>query len=177
MISSKTCYAFLGCVFLFTPQGADAGSKQTIAKIGDYMQIATPVYALGMTVNEPGWEGTKEFAYSFGAMEATVYSLKYTIKERRPNRTDNHSFPSGHTASAFSGATFVHKRYGIKKAIVPYAMAGFTGFSRIVANKHYWWDTVAGAAISTAISWMIVDRYDGTQVSVNPQGVSFKTEF
>lgn len=175
MLSSKFCIIFSACtLFLATDAYAD---KKTIAKIGDYTQIAVPVYAFGMAMNEPGWEGAKQFAYSFGAMEATVYGLKYTIKERRPNRADNRSFPSGHTAAAFSGATFIHQRYGLKQAIIPYALAGYTGFSRIVANKHYWWDTIAGATISGLITWMIVDRYDGTQVSVSPQNISFKTTF
>ena len=171
---NKTVFAF--CALLFGVQTAWA-DKETIGKLGDYMQVVVPVYAFGMAVNEPGWEGAKQFAYSFGAMEATVYGLKYLTRERRPNKADSHSFPSGHTAAAFSGATFIHKRYGYKQALVPYAMAVFTGYSRIVTNKHYWWDTLAGAAISSVISWTIVDRYDGTQVSVSPQSVSFKTTF
>ena len=177
MSTSKLLSFFLFIGILSVTTEAFAGKNSTVSKIGDYMQVAVPAYALGMAVSEPGWEGTKQFAYSFGAMEATVYSLKYMTKERRPNKTDHHSFPSGHTASAFSGATFIHQRYGFKQAIIPYAMAGYTAYSRIVTDKHYWWDTVAGAAISAVMTWMIVDKYDGTQVSISPQSVSFKTTF
>ncbi len=173
----KSYAVFVLCTLCFNVQNAYAEKNSTIAKIGDYMQVIVPAYAFGMAMNEPGWEGARQFAYSFAAMEATVYGLKYTVHERRPNKADSHSFPSGHTASAFSGATFIHKRYGIKRAIIPYAMAGYTAFSRVAADKHWWWDTLAGAAIGSAFSWAIVDRYDGTQVSITPQSVSFKTTF
>jgi len=164
-------------IAVFNVQDAYAGKNSTVAKIGDYMQVIVPAYAFGLAMNEPDWEGARQFAYSFGATEATVYGLKYMTHERRPNRTDSHSFPSGHTASAFSGATFIHKRYGIKRAIIPYAMAGYTAFSRIATNKHWWWDTLAGAAIGSAFSFAIVDKYDRTQVAVSPQSISFKTTF
>ena len=154
-----------------------AGAGDTLEKMGDLMQVMVPTYAFGMAMNEEGWDGAKQFAYSFGAMEATVYGLKYTIKAKRPNKADNHSFPSGHTAAAFSGASFIHKRYGLKRAIVPYLMSGFTGYSRVVANKHHWRDVIGGAVIASAISWVIVDDYNGVSVSASPERISFHTTF
>ena len=156
---------------------AFAGAGDTLEKMGDLTQVIVPAYAFGLAMNEEGWDGAKKFVYSFGAMEATVYGLKYTIKSERPNKADNHSFPSGHTAAAFSGASFIHKRYGIKRAIVPYLLSGFTGYSRIVANKHHWRDVIAGAAIATALSWVIVDEYKGVSVSASPERVDFKVKF
>jgi len=52
-------------------------------------------------------------------MLSTV-ALKYTAREKRPDNNDRDSFPSGHTASAISAATFVHKRYGIEYAFPLY---------------------------------------------------------
>lgn len=155
----------------------NAYAKSTVEKLGDFMQVITPVYAFGMAMNEEDWTGVKQFAYSFGTMEAVVYGLKYTTNEKRPNKVDNYSFPSGHTASAMSGASFIHKRYGLQRAIIPYLMTGFTAYSRVDANKHWWWDTAAGAAISGLITWSIVDRYDGVRVSATPNGVRFNMEF
>lgn len=151
--------------------------KSTVERVGDYMQVIVPAYAFGLAMNEEDYTGAKQFAYSFGAMEATVYGLKYTVRERRPNKADNSSFPSGHTASAMSGAAFIHKRYGLKRAIVPYLMTGFTGYSRVFANKHFWWDVMAGATIGAALSFAIVDKYERTQISVGPQHVAFTTKF
>ena len=168
---------FALCILLSGIQFAQARTKSTVEKIGDYMQVIVPTYAFGMAMNEEDWNGAKQFGYSFAAMEAAVYGLKYSIHERRPNRANDHSFPSGHTAAAMTGASFIHKRYGIKRAVVPYLMTGFTAYSRVDANKHWWWDTVAGAAISGLITWTIVDSYDGVRVSANPNGVQFNVEF
>jgi len=152
-------------------------AKKTVEKIGDYMQVIVPAYAFGMAMNEDDWVGAKQFAYSFATMEASVYSLKYLVKERRPNKADNRSFPSGHTASAVSGAAFIHGRYGIKRAAVPYLMSGFTAYSRIVANKHFWWDTLAGATIAGLISYSFVDKYNNTCVTASPEYIGIKTRF
>ena len=160
-----------------TTNFAWAKGKGTVEQIGDYMQVIVPAYAFGMAMNEEGWDGAKQFAYTFGATETAVYGLKFAVNERRPNRADNRSFPSGHTASAMSGAAFIHKRYGLKRAIVPYLMTGFPAYSRVDANKHWWWDTVASAALGGLIAWTIVDRYDGVQVSATPNSIRFRTEF
>lgn len=154
-----------------------AGS--TIEELGNYMQVIIPAYAFGMTINENDWTGARQFAYSFGGTELTVLGLKAVIDEPRPDKSDKNSFPSGHTASAVSGATFIHKRYGIKRAIIPYLMAGFTGYSRIREDRHHFHDVIAGAAIGGLFTWVFVDNYDGVRVSASPECVKlgFKTDF
>jgi membrane-associated phospholipid phosphatase len=155
-----------------------ANAKSTIEGLGDIGQIIVPAYAFGMAMGEDGWTGAGQFIGSFGAMQASVIGLKMAIDERRPDGSDRNSFPSGHTASAVSGAAFIHKRYGFQRAIVPYAIAGFTGWSRIYANKHYWHDVAAGAIISGLFVWAFVDKYnvqiEGDLKSVK---VGFRTEF
>ena len=151
--------------------------RSTVEQIGDYLQLLVPAYAFGMAMNEPGWDGAKQFAYSYGTTTAAVYALKYTVHERRPNKANNHSFPSGHTASAMSGATFIHKRYGLNRAIIPYLMTGFTAFARVDANKHWWWDTAAGAAIAGLITWNMVDRYENVAISATPNSVRVNVKF
>ena len=156
----------------------EARAKSTVETVGDYLQVIVPAYAFGLTMAEDEWDGVKEFAYSFAAMEASVYGLKFIVKEQRPNKADNRSFPSGHTASAFSGASFIHKRYGIKRAAVPYLLSGFVAYSRIHANKHYWWDTLAGAAIASAWSFALVSKkYKNTDIVASPEYIGFRTKF
>ena len=157
---------------------AHAGMS-SIQEIGDYMQVIVPAYAFGMAMSEEGYTGAKQFAESFVGMQLAVWGLKSVIPETRPDGSDKHSFPSGHTASAVSGAAFIHRRYGIKRAIIPYMMAGFTGFSRIEAEKHYFHDVLAGAAISGLFTYFLVSKYDGIQVSGGPDHVrlGFKTTF
>jgi membrane-associated phospholipid phosphatase len=146
----------------------------SIEKIGDVLTLAIPAYALGITTAESGYDGTIQFAESYLATLVAVETLRKIVPETRPN---GHSggFPSGHTSSAFSGATFIHKRYGIKRAIIPYILAGFTGFSRVYSKWHYAHDVIAGAAISAGFTWLLVSRYDGDpQFSVESDGTGAK---
>ena len=48
-------------------------------------------------------------AISYGTMAITVNLLKKTVKETRPDNSDSNSFPSGHTATAFTGAELFHQ--------------------------------------------------------------------
>ena len=139
--------------------------------VGDFLQVMIPSYALGMAMNENDWTGALSFGYSFVSMQTAVTGLKTAIDAPRPDNSDNRSFSSGHTAAAFSGATFIHKRYGIKRAAVPYALAGFVGWSRIDADKHYPHDVLAAAVISGLVTWIFVDKYDGLQLSLSPDSV------
>ena len=156
-----------------------ANAISTLEQLGNYTQVIVPAYAFGMAMNESDWDGVKEFALSFGTMELALGGLKATIKEERPDHSNKKSFPSGHTAAAFSGATFIHKRYGFKRAIIPYILAGFTGYTRIVEKRHYFHDVVAGAVLSSLMTWAFVSKYGDVQVSAAPDGaaISFSTKF
>lgn len=49
---------------------------------------------------------------------------------------------------AFSGASFLQKRYGWEYGLPAYAAAGFVGWSRVNSDEHDTADVVAGATIS-----------------------------
>ena len=90
---------------------------------------------------------------SFGINAAVTYSLKHTIHEMRPDGTDNHSFPSGHTAVAFCGATTLMHEYRKVSpwiGVAGYAVATTVAVDRVRCNRHHWGDVVAGAAIGVA---------------------------
>ena len=53
-------------------------------------------------------------AFSTLLMGATVNTLKQTTNIERPDGSNRHSFPSGHTATAFMTATMLNKEYGHK---------------------------------------------------------------
>ena len=89
-------------------------------------------------------------AFSGLLMAGFVNSIKYTVKEKRPDNTSNNSFPSGHTATAFMCATILHKEYGNKSpwySIGGYTLAGLTGVTRQLNNRHWIGDILAGAGI------------------------------
>lgn len=78
-----------------------------------------------------------------------VYVLKTTLKRTRPDGTA-FSFPSGHTANAFAGATMLAIEYGENHQWVPYvsyAFASGIGVMRMANNKHYISDVLFGAGL------------------------------
>jgi membrane-associated phospholipid phosphatase len=97
---------------------------------------------------------TINIAISNAIMMGIVKTMKHTFKEERPDGSDAFSFPSGHTATAFTNASLLFYEY--KDANIWYASSGFlfataTGFLRIANNKHYTSDVLAGAGIGTAV--------------------------
>lgn len=70
----------------------------------------------------------------------------YCQKER-PDRSDNHSFPSMHTSTSFAAAAFIQRRYGWKWGLPSYILSTYVGWTRVYGKKHDWWDVAAGAAI------------------------------
>ena len=101
---------------------------------------------------------------SFILCSGTTYLLKHSIHKMRPDGTDNRSFPSGHTAIAFSGATVLHKEFGNTSpwiSVAGYAVATITAVDRVRRNRHHWEDVATGAAIgflSAQASYWIVDK-------------------
>ena len=104
-------------------------------------------------------KGFKSFLKSYITTISTTYILKNTTHRLRPDSTDYMSFPSGHTSSAFAGASFVHFRYGFKYSIPLYLLASFTGYSRVESNKHYTEDVITGAGLAILSSWYFTLPY------------------
>jgi len=83
-------------------------------------------------------------------MLAVSHSLKYATRMTRPDHSNNHSFPSGHTAQAFAAATFLSMEYKDRYTWVPvvsYSIASSVGLLRMANNKHYISDVLVGAGI------------------------------
>ncbi|GAO41053.1 hypothetical protein FPE01S_01_00650 [Flavihumibacter petaseus NBRC 106054] len=76
--------------------------------------------------------------------------VKSFSNEMRPDGSNNFSFPSGHTATAFVSAEFLRQEY---KDVSPwYGVAGYaaataTGYLRMYNNKHWLGDVAAGAGV------------------------------
>jgi membrane-associated phospholipid phosphatase len=83
----------------------------------------------------------------------SVESVKKIANRQRPDASNNYSFPSGHTATAFASAEFLKQEY---KDVSPlygvagYAIATGTGILRLYNNKHWVSDVVAGAGFGIA---------------------------
>lgn len=147
-------------VVFFTVIGviARANAADWLERTGDILQFAVPAYAFGMTMHEADWDGAWRFGGAYGATILTSTALKQIVFKERPNKVNSDSFPSGHTASAFSGATFIHRRYGWRRAVVPYVLASITGISRVSSRWHDVSDVLAGATIAGLYSWILADK-------------------
>lgn len=80
-----------------------------------------------------------------------VSNLKRLSAEPRPNNLqDLSSFPSSHTSQAFLTATLLHEQFGRQYPLVSvagYTVAAATGAMRVLGNKHWATDVLAGAGI------------------------------
>jgi membrane-associated phospholipid phosphatase len=130
---------------------------------GDILQIVIPSVAYGTTLYLGDKEGQNQFYKSFGTNLGVTYGLKYGVNKKRPNG-GKHSFPSGHTSAAFQGASFIHKRYGLKYAVPAYVGAAFVGYSRVDSNAHYTSDVIAGAVIGSLSSFYFTTKYNGFEI-------------
>ncbi len=125
-------------------------------ELDNYIQYSP--FALTLALKAAGVEGRNQWgrmlvssALSYAAMAALVNGAKYTIKEERPDGSSRNSFPSGHTATVFASATILHKEYGLTRSLwysaAGYAIATATGVMRVMNNRHWASDILAGAGI------------------------------
>lgn len=143
---------------------------------GAQYMIAIPyLYYFGL---RPKYSWEKAFVYTEALlmMNGVVTLSKYSFGRKRPSG-NNLSFPSGHSAQAFSTATWIATdlwrtttgpmRYvGV---VVPYAFASFVGATRIGGKKHYFTDVVTGGAIGASISYIMYNfHFDKEGNLLNP---------
>ena len=85
-------------------------------------------------------------AASWAVTVGTGWILKQSIKEWRPDDSDQKSFPSGHSMIAFAGATALHKEFGKVSpwiSVAGYGVATFVAVDRVAKDRHHWYDAAA----------------------------------
>lgn len=81
-------------------------------------------------------------------MNGMVQSIKRVSNKTRPDSSADNSFPSGHTAQAFLAASFFNKEFGGRYPWLSagmYTVATTVGVFRILNNRHWLSDIIAGA--------------------------------
>jgi membrane-associated phospholipid phosphatase len=113
--------------------------------------------------------------------QTTTEGLKLLVREKRPNGNCCKSFPSGHASAAFTGASFVHFRYGFSYSIPLYIGSAFVAYSRVHADAHYTHDVLAGAVLGIASSYLSTTTYKNNNISFildsNYAGIAYKKIF
>ena len=137
--------------------------------IDDYTQYFGPAMVVGLKLG--GYEGRSDWprllasaGASYAIMAGFVNGIKYTAKEMRPDGSTANSWPSGHTATSFVGATLLHKEYGLTRSpwwsVAGYGVATATGVMRVLNNRHWISDVMSGAGIgimSTELGYALCD--------------------
>lgn len=167
----------LTALSLYSFTDNEALDKQEIKEVRDkvtptfrhhadnYLQYAPAAAVYGLNIG--GIKGKNNFANrtvlltkSMLLVAAITYPLKSITAIPRPDTGQRNSFPSGHTATAFATATFMAKEYGhisLWYSIGAYTAATGVGAMRILNNRHWITDTLAGAAVgilSTNIAYL-----------------------
>lgn len=123
--------------------------------VDNYLQYSPAFLVYGL--NAVGIKGKHNFfdrsAIFFMAnlfMGIPVNSLKKITNSKRPDGVGFTAFPSGHTAVSFVGAEFMRREFMDRSpwyGVAGYLLAGTTGTIRMLNNRHWFRDVMAGAGI------------------------------
>lgn len=122
--------------------------------------------ALGHLTDHPRMSAFgADLAESLVMASGVVWTLKPTVNATRPDG-GHHSFPSGHTAAAFSVAPVIAHHLGWKAGLGAYGLATVTALGRMEDRRHYLSDVLFGAAIGVA-SGLEVSRGNGLRAALS----------
>ena len=145
----------------------DAVAADEVAENGTFNAAMEPGHTygafgvqsvVGLGVYATGWFADNRRLATAGAdiMRAQILSqtyvqaIKYTVQRERPDGSDDLSFPSGHSASAFATALVLQRHYGWRVGVPATAVAAYVALARVHDNHHHVSDVIFGAAMGIA---------------------------
>lgn len=122
-------------------------------KVDNYLPAFPAVMMYGLDLagveSRNNWKDqTIILAMSHALNALLTESTKELSNVQRPDSSDNKSFPSGHTSVAFVMAEVLHQEFKEKSiwiSVAGYSAATAVGVMRMLNNKHWLSDVVAGA--------------------------------
>lgn len=125
----------------------------------EQIALSLGTYAYGRIVDEPKVSHLgMDLLRAQAITEMLVEPIKFATGRRRPDGSNDLSFPSGHAAITFAGATVLERHLGWKKAALAYVIAAYVASSRMHDNVHYLSDVVFGAALGTIAGRVVTEH-------------------
>ncbi len=146
------CNPYFKRLNLEVKDGMDDFRGNHYLRIDDYAQYL-PITAylglefIGVKARHSFKERVAAGTISYLCMAILTNSTKHIVKEPRPDSGRRNSFPSGHTATAFTGAELIRTEYGMAAGVAAYTFATGIAFLRLYNGRHWLNDVIAGAGI------------------------------
>ena len=147
--------------------------------VDNYLQFAPMAAGYVAIINNKEhsfWKYTEKVVVTEVVVNVLVQTVKHIAKVPRPDDGSPTSFPSGHTAQAFAGATIFSDEFAqhnVWLTASAYASATAVGVLRILNNRHWASDVIAGAGFGMASAklseWIVEPHYKRRQASYHYQ--------
>lgn len=93
------------------------------------------------------------YASTMAITATSVITLKKVVHKTRPDNSNAESFPSGHAAMSFLGASLILYAYGALYGMPLMLISALNSSSRVYCVKHTPIDVIAGALLAIAITF------------------------
>ena len=168
MTNRNVRHYLIMAILLMTTINANAQEK-VVQKSTDVLSVLPTMTGLCLAMANDDKKGAAELGLGTLTALAANYALEIAIKKDRPDGSGRHAFPSTHTVLAFSGSTFLTKRYGWEWGVPAYAVSAYVAWGRTYADKHDWWDILGGAAIGVGAALIYTHKFSkNTDVTISP---------
>jgi len=133
--------------------------------------------AFGVKAKNHWFDQTKYLFISNLVSYTVTGNLKTIFKKTRPDGSP-YSFPSGHTTQAFTNATVLYNEFQDASPVFAYsgfAFAATTATFRMINNKHWLSDVLAGAGIGIIVTELVYhfEPFKNFNPFKNSKNVSF----
>jgi membrane-associated phospholipid phosphatase len=156
-------------------RAGSASARSAAATVSDFGYLGLPVYAIGVEAGLMTWLGKDQadaavqlalihaeaLAINAFASRLVQKSVGRARPDAQPGTTDNTAFFSGHTSTAFTTASVLcvqHAKLAIYRNVADQivcpaslTIAATTGLMRIVSDRHWASDVIAGAIFGTLV--------------------------
>ncbi|HDZ14889.1 MAG TPA: phosphatase PAP2 family protein [Pricia sp.] len=112
----------------------------------------------GVEAKNHWFDQTKNMTLSIIITDIITNTMKRHIYKVRPDGSNAKSFPSGHSSLTFTSAAVLYEEFSDTSPLLAYSGYGFaavTGSFRMLNNRHYLSDVLAGAGIGILVAKLV----------------------